>query len=188
MFYHFDGQMQTDKPNEFCTLDTQRLRLRAPELTDGEQMAAIRSDAEVNKYLKRQPCLSIAEAEAFILKIQTGLKNNGWFYWALCFKEENKLIGTICLWNVDKEDAQVEVGYELLPAFQGKGIMTEALEKVIGFAFNELRFKKIVAITNRYNRKSLNLLEKSGFINNPDYGDKAGLSEDELSLILKISH
>ena len=187
MFYHFDGPMQTDKPNEFCTLDTQRLRLREPELTDGEQMAAIRSDAEVNKYLERQPCLSIAEAEAFILKIQTGVKNDGWFYWAICLKDENKLVGTICLWNVDKENAQVELGYELLPAFQGKGIMTEALEKIINLAFGALQFERIVANTNRYNSKSVGLLKKFNFVNNTRHITGAGLPEDEVMLVLTKS-
>lgn len=174
--------------HKFRSLDTERLKLRALEITDNKQVAAIRSDAEVNRYLARKSCLSISEAESFIKKIEAGVKNDGSYYWAICLKDENKLVGTICLWNIVRESEQVELGYELFPALQGKGIMSEALEKVLGFAFNDLQFKKIVAVTHRHNSKSLSLLEKFGFVNNPDYRDKAGLSEDELSFILNISH
>jgi ribosomal-protein-alanine N-acetyltransferase len=41
-----------------------------------------------------------------------------------------------------------EVGYGLNPAFQNKGIMTEALKCVIDYGFNELKLIKIEAFTH----------------------------------------
>src|SRR5580704_10374149 len=136
--------MDEPKHTDFRAFFTQRLLLRGLELTDGGQMAAIRSDDKVNEYINRPPCLSVAEAEAFIKKIQAGVANNGWYYWAISLKDEHPLIGTICLWNIDQENSTVELGYELLPANQGRGLMSEAVEKVIDFAFAELKFRKIV--------------------------------------------
>jgi ribosomal-protein-alanine N-acetyltransferase len=56
------------------------------------------------------------------------------------------------------------VGYELLPAFQHKGIMTEALEKVIAFGFDEMKLQRIEAWTTKENHASIKLLQKNNFI------------------------
>ena len=57
-----------------------------------------------------------------------------------------------------------EVGYDLNPIFQRKGIMSEALNKVINFGFNELGLDNIEAYTHIQNENSKKLLEKNGFI------------------------
>jgi len=172
--------MNEEHISQFTGIKTGRLILRGLELSDNEQMAAIRSNPEVNKYINRQACLNIAEAEAFIRKIQSGVANSGWYYWAICLAIDNKLIGTICLWNIDVKNAEADLGYELLPNSQGKGIMSEALEKVIDFAFRELKFKKIIAITNQFNSRSVNLLEKFGFVIDNSFVNEIGESPDDI--------
>jgi len=173
-----------ENPHKFCSLDTERLKLRALKITDNKQVAAIRSDPEVNRYLARQLCLNIYEAEAFIKKIEAGVKNGDSYYWAICLKDENILVGTICLWHIDQENAQAELGYELFPALQGKGIMSEALEKVIGFAFGTLQLKKMVAITHRNNERSTRLLKKFGFVESKIPDEENDLTPDEIQLAL----
>jgi ribosomal-protein-alanine N-acetyltransferase len=48
--------------------------------------------------------------------------------------------------------------------FQGQGIMKEAAEKVIDYAFQTLQFQKIVAFTHNDNQNSTKLLKKFNFI------------------------
>lgn len=55
------------------------------------------------------------------------------------------------------------MGYDLNPAFQNKGIMTEALRCVAKFGFNELKLDKIEAFTHYKNENSKKLLETNGF-------------------------
>ena len=172
--------MDIEHPKSFKTLTTERLLLRGLELTDGAQVAAIRSDEKVNQYLDRPACLTISEAEAFIRKIHAGIANNDWHYWAIDLKEERRLIGTVCLWNIDRENSSIELGYELLPANQGKGLMFEALEKVIDFAFGELKFKKIVAVTNQFNSRSVSLLERFGFTRDKSFAEDAAEGSDDV--------
>ncbi len=50
-----------------------------------------------------------------------------------------------------------------MTSFQGQGIMQEAAEKVIDYAFQTLQFEKIVAFTHKENLKSIQLLKKIGF-------------------------
>jgi len=75
------------------------------------------------------------------------------------------LIGTICLFGFSDENDKCEIGYELLTNFQGQGIMREALEKVIDYAFNTIKVKKIEAFFHRDNQRSIKLLEKLSFRN-----------------------
>ena len=155
--------MQNQNPALFPLLTTDRLVLRKLEIDDAGELLKLRSDESVNKYLERPKSRTINEVIEFINKIQAGISKNESFYWAISLKNESKLIGTICLWNLDKENSRAEVGYELLPAYQGKGLMQEALSKIIECGFQILGFKTITAYTDSANERSVRILEKNNF-------------------------
>lgn len=148
----------------FPELTTKRLRLRALDTKDAEVISQLRSNEEVNQFLNRPPHVELKEANSFIEKIQCGLRDNRWVYWAICMKAKEDLIGTICYWNIVPERDQAETGYELLPEFQGKGIMEEAFKKVLEFGLRSMKLKTIVAITHPANKRSIRLLEKNHFL------------------------
>lgn len=150
----------------FKELTTGRLALRKLRLSDDKELYAIRSNDGVNKYLERNPAASIDEAQAFIKKINDGIDNNGWIYWAITLKDKDELIGTICIWNISLEEAKGEIGYELMPQFQGRGFMSEAIKKVIDFGFNDLKLKSLEAFTHKENLPSIKLLERNKFKRN----------------------
>ncbi len=155
--------MQTECLSQFPTLTTGRLILRKPDLNDAPEIMKLRSDARVNQYLDRPKTTTIDEALEFINKITNGIKNEGSYYWVICLRNDNKLAGTICLWNIDKDNSRIEAGYELHPDFQGKGLAQEALSKIIDYGFNTLHFKTIVAYPHSANQRSIRLLEKNNF-------------------------
>jgi len=72
-------------------------------------------------------------------------------------------VGTICLFSFSDENDKCEIGYELLTNFQGQGIMKEAVEKVIDYAFNTIKVQKIEAFFHRDNLSSIRLLDKFSF-------------------------
>ncbi|RYE25387.1 MAG: N-acetyltransferase [Sphingobacteriaceae bacterium] len=125
--------MGTKNFTNFPVLKTQRLTLRQPVNSDDKEIFALRSDDSVNKYLARKPCESIDEAWNFIQMINKNMQRNDSVYWAVTLNGLNKLIGTICLFNFSNDNLKAEIGYELLPGFQGKGIMQEAASKVVDF-------------------------------------------------------
>jgi ribosomal-protein-alanine N-acetyltransferase len=106
---------------------------------------------------------NIKDIRAFISKINDGIHNNEWIYWAISLKDDPTLIGTICLWNFSEDTTAAEIGYELDPAFHGKGIMSEALKKIIEFGFNEIELNSIEAYTHSKNEVSKKLLQKYNF-------------------------
>ncbi|RZK17560.1 MAG: N-acetyltransferase [Pedobacter sp.] len=162
--------MGEEKNNPFPVLKTERLILRQLENNDANEIYALRSNDQVNKYLERKPSESIDDAKVFIQAIHKNIQNNHSFYWAINLNGSDKLVGTICLFDFSADNLKAEIGYELLPDFQGKGIMQEAFAKVIDFGIQDLRLDSIEATTHRENKKSIALLEKFNFKNKINIG------------------
>src|SRR6188472_1144160 len=149
----------------FPILTTERLTLRQLVIADEQEIFTLRSDSEINKYLDRKRAETIDDARSFIDKISENINKNDSLYWAITFSDKNILVGTICLFGLSDENDKCEIGYELLTNFQGQGIMKEASEKVIDFAFNTIKVQKIEAFIHKDNQSSIKLLEKLSFRN-----------------------
>lgn len=148
----------------FPILITERLTLRQLSIEDQQDIFALRSDPEINKFLDRQLCKTTEDAINFINTINDNIKKNNTFYWAITLTETKTLVGTICLFDFSSENSSCEIGYELMTKFQGQGIMNEVVEVVIGYVFQTLKFKRILAITHYENTNSTNLLLKCNFV------------------------
>lgn len=148
----------------FPDLYTGRLVLRQLRPTDDKEIMVLRSDEKILEFLIISKCNNLPEAKQFIDKINNGIKNNEWIYWGITEKNDETLIGTICLWNISKENFRAEIGYALHPDFHGKGFMSEAMEVVLDYGFNKLDLHSIEAHVHPRNQPSINLLQKKGFI------------------------
>jgi [ribosomal protein S5]-alanine N-acetyltransferase len=60
-------------------------------------------------------------------------------------------------------DAEVEIGYGIVPSRQGRGYATEALLAMIAMAWADARVRTVVAGTDPGNVASQRVLEKAGF-------------------------
>jgi len=147
----------------FPILRTERLTLRQLVINDEQEIFTLRSDREINKYLDRQVSKTIDDARNFINKVNENINKNDSLYWAITLSDKNILVGTICLFSFSDENNKCEIGYELLTNFQGQGIMKEAVEKVIDYAFNTIKVQKIEAFFHRDNLSSIRLLDKFSF-------------------------
>lgn len=144
-------------------IKTERLLLRRLNASDWETISFLRSDKEVNKFVKRPTAKTKERALEFISKINSGIDDGNLFYWAITEKDTDKAIGTICLWNFSEDKKTAEIGFDLCPEFQGKGLMTECLRSILDFGFNKLDLNSITAYTHRKNESSKKLLERNGF-------------------------
>ena len=155
--------MQKEAFSPFPILSTSRLTLRQLSKEDAPALSALRSNEHVNRYIDRKKQTTLAQANAFIHNINLGIRACKWLYWAICLKEKPTLIGTICLWNFSANNTIAEVGYELDPRYQGRGIMSEALACVISHSFRTLKLQALEAFTHKDNCSSLQLLLKHHF-------------------------
>ena len=149
----------------FPELETGRLLLRKITPQDAPEIFFLRSNADVMKYIDRERAKSVKDAEEFIKKIINDILANDAIIWSIDLKENpGKLIGTICLWQFQKEHFRAETGYVLHPDHWRKGYMKEALEKVLDFGFDTLKLHSIEAHIAPANTASATLLESTGFV------------------------
>lgn len=150
--------------SQFPTLTSERLFLRQLTLEDANEIFRLRSDESVNKFLDRPIAKSMDDANQFTNKINDSIAKNELIYWAITLKNYFTLIGTICLWNISEDRTKAEIGFELLPDHQGKGIMREVLPIVIKFGFEIMKLNFIKGEVDPNNLTSIKLMEKNGFI------------------------
>jgi len=147
-------------------LETERLILKPINESHVEDILKIRSNEVLNRFVKRILPKNNYDALDFILTIKKRVQNNETFYFGITYKNQQNLLGTICLYRFSEDRTEAEVGYELLPDYHRKGIMSEALSAVLNFGFNELNLQEILAFTNKFNENSKRLLLKNNLFCN----------------------
>lgn len=146
----------------FPILISERLTLRKLSKKDSEEILQLRSDTAINKFLNRKPAKTLEDALHFISTIIEN-ESDELFYWAVTKTGDDKLLGTICLFDFVSDLKKCEIGYELLTEYQGQGIMTEAAGTVLEYAIKTQGIKVINAQTHKYNQSSTKLLQKLNF-------------------------
>lgn len=74
---------------------------------------------------------------------------------------DGDVVGSVAFINLDGHKAQVS--YWLGEAYWGRGIITEAVQKLIAFGFEEMKLVRIFAYVYHHNKASMRVLEKAGF-------------------------
>lgn len=147
----------------FPVLRTQRLVLRAMEMRDLEAFYYLRTAPEMNVYIDRPVLNSVEEVVKLMERIWGGVRDGQSVFWAMSLVGDERMIGTMCIWNLDAEKMQGEVGYVLHPDYQGQGLMGEALAAAVDYGWTMMGLQRIEAYTHKDNVASVRLLERYGF-------------------------
>ena len=148
----------------FKDLASERLLLRQITPGDVNEIFALRSDPETMKYIPRPLVTSMDEAINHIEIIQDKTEKNEGINWAITLKGSSKMIGIIGHYRVKWEHFRSEIGYMLLPEYQGKGIISEAIQLMINYGFYEMQMHSLEAIIDPKNTASAKVLEKNNFV------------------------
>jgi ribosomal-protein-alanine N-acetyltransferase len=157
--------------NPFPVLKTERLTLRQYRETDKHEMHKMRSNPELMHFVPRPMTTSEEDAAAFIATINEGVAKNEYINWAITVTGEDKLIGMIGLFRMKPEHYRSEIGYMLQSGYHGKQIMQEAINAVVKFAFEELKFHSLEAVISPQNIPSQKSIEKCGFVREAFFKD-----------------
>jgi ribosomal-protein-alanine N-acetyltransferase len=143
--------------------------LRPPQYSDWKAWADERKKNKL--YLQPwEPLWSINELErsSFVKRVRMfeRLSHNDQAYSFLIYKSDNEdFIGEVNISNVQRGIIQsCTIGYWIAKDCEGKGMMSESLELVKEFIFNELKLHRIEAACLPHNMPSLKVLLKNGFI------------------------
>ncbi|MDH3494421.1 MAG: GNAT family N-acetyltransferase [Acidobacteriota bacterium] len=141
-----------------------RLKLESLKTDDAPQILAIFGDPEVMRYWGMPPLENTNDARRFIKETHEEFARRDLFGWGIRWNETGKIVGTSTLLNLDRPNRRGEIGFAVAQASWGKGIATEAVETLIGFAFNTLDLHRLEADVDPKNTASLRVLEKQGFV------------------------
>lgn len=151
-------------PSEFPEMETERLILREATKDDVKDMFVYLSDPEVVKHMGMGPFQS-AEDVLEELEWYKSIREQGTgIRWGIALKDSGKIIGSCGFLNRIPKHYRSEIGYELSKEHWGKGIASEALEKVIKYGFEHLKLERIEALIEPENVPSQKLVERQGFI------------------------
>jgi ribosomal-protein-alanine N-acetyltransferase len=149
----------------FPILETERLILK--EITNDHAPALfdMRTNPNIMRYIDRPIPQSIDEVKDLIQKMATMKFSGEGISWGI-FKKDNPevKIGNIGFYRIMAAHYRAEIGYMLHTDEHRKGIMYEAMHKVIDFGFKQMKLHSIEANINPENLASKKLLEKAGFV------------------------
>jgi len=165
-------------------LDSERLHLRELSTADvtNEYVSGL-NDPEVNRYLVevRRATQTLDSVRAYVAhSLQTP---NSWLF-GIALKGTDKLIGTVRLHEVNTYHLTATIGICLFDKTSwGKGYGSEAVSRVVKYAFSELGLRYLEAACYRRNTGSQKLFLKAGFNESARYLRKYRLDKQAEEVI-----
>jgi RimJ/RimL family protein N-acetyltransferase len=128
----------------------------------GRQVLAEALGVNVGKYWP--PDLYGPRAMQFALTQLDDPTEQGWSFWYLSTVDEpGELVGICGFKGRPDQSGSVEIGYSILSVYQRKGFATEAVLRLVGWAFSHHNVTEVSAETLPHLSQSIRVLEKNGF-------------------------
>ena len=144
------------------TFETKRLRLRPFRASDAKALHALYGDAENLRYWSTGPSPDL-DSTRKMLRWHISFHPFHYALWAVEEKKSRKVAGMINYHRRDMREKRADMGWLLLPVFQGKGYMAEAGRAVLRHVLDDLGVHKVEAQIRRENKPSANLARRLGF-------------------------
>jgi ribosomal-protein-alanine N-acetyltransferase len=146
----------------FPILETERLILRRPEISDASDVLVFRGDPIVQRF--DDPIIhTVQEAQAFINELLEEFRTQSGISWVMELKETRIVIGAFGLHHWNQYHRRAEAGYGIAHAYWGQGFASEALKAMLRYGFECMNLNRIYARTIADNHESVRLLERNGF-------------------------
>lgn len=143
-------------------LTTSRLILRRMDMDDARDIYEYGRDREVARHVLWDAYTSVSEARAYVRCMQKKYRLGDPASWCIELKETGRVIGTIgYMWHQSDHGA-AEVGYSLAREQWNRGIMTEALSRVLAYSFEDMQLHRIEAQHETDNPASGAVMRKCG--------------------------
>ena len=143
-------------------LRTDRLILRRLRRRDAQALFDYAKDREVSDRVLWEAHRSLGDSRAFIRAARRQYRKGLPSVFGIELKETGALIGTIGFAWLNGDNETAEIGYSLSRAYWNQGLMTEALEAVLRFAFTELHLNRVEAQHELTNPASGRVMDKVG--------------------------
>lgn len=142
-------------------LHTERLVLRPFRLSDAADMFSNwASDPEVTKFLMWPTHKSVQVTEYVLNDWIPHYKEQDYYHWAITL--QGLPIGSMAVVQHDDAVCKAHIGYCIGRQWWHQGIVSEALQRVINFLFDEVGYQRIEARHDPRNPHSGGVMKKCG--------------------------
>jgi RimJ/RimL family protein N-acetyltransferase len=143
------------------TIETRRLALRAPDMSDAPRLAALMNDNDIARMTSRVPHpYDLSDAENFVANAQGCDPRTDRSF--LIELEDQGVVGGLGFNGTP--DGRTEVGYWIGREWWGRGLATEALQGALVWAGRDWRKRFVIAGHFADNPASGGVLVKAGFL------------------------
>lgn len=145
----------------FPEIETERLILREILPADAEAVYRVFSEPDVTRYYDLDTYDTVEQARELVDFFDESFELERAIRWGITRKTDDTVIGTCgYVWL---RQYRGEIGYELARPFWRQGIMSEALDAILEFGFDQLELNRIEALVMTANVASAGLLVSLGF-------------------------
>ena len=153
-------------------IETERLVLRRPRLSDAAALHAAYGDPEVMKFIGDGKTMTPAKTKAWIEQALVRWKADGFGHFVI--EKDRKVIGRagFLVWDPDEwktgtlkelgDHAAVELGWLLAREHWGNGYATEAASALRDYAFKSLKLERLISLIMHGNDASVKVAERLG--------------------------
>ncbi len=156
-------------------LETERLCLRDYVETDFEAYYKLKTDDQTMYYLQDIKLDNREEAEAEFREVLADMESahRKFYFLHMELKDTHEQVGSMGYTLVDDTPVGkiVHLGYFIYPRFWGKGYASEALGKVLEFAFTTNNVYRVTTGCLKENTRSERVMQKNGMIKEAEHVD-----------------
>lgn len=143
-------------------LETERLHIELANLDDKEFFFTLLNSPNWLKYIGDRGIKTLQDAVNYIQNsLIKSYCEKGFGLYKLVLQENNAPIGICGFLKRDYLDS-VDIGFAVLPEYEGKGYTYEAAKAILEYGKTQLDMKVVYGITTNNNAGSQHLLEKLG--------------------------
>ena len=148
-------------PHGTAELWTEHLVLRRYRPDDAEQLYEyLGKDPAMYKYSGWNPYATLDMAKETVQRFIESYDDENSYSWVIDANGDDVVAGTIGAY--DYENGRIEVGFSIVPGWQGRGYATEALKKVLEYLTENEGIPCVTAWCSAENIASKKVLEKTG--------------------------
>ena len=142
-------------------LQAPRLRLRPVLPRDTAAMHAVWTDPDVRRFLWDDQVIRLETAAEVTRASARDFHEHRFGLWSVFTRDEGRLAGFCGLRTADV-GPEPELLFGLLPAYWGRGLAREAANAVLGYAFDTLGLRRVIAATDVPNDRTSKTLLSLG--------------------------
>lgn len=136
--------------------------LREQSIEDTAAFFEYYSDPDVSGYILARTPHTLKDAREEVEYCRKLFQYRQGIYWAIARRDDNKMIGAVGLY-INNHHHRAEICYDLHKQYWRQGIMTRAMQTIMGHMFKYAGLHRIEAITVKENQSSTAILNKLGF-------------------------